>query len=225
MNETPILEVKNVTKTVITPQGPLTILRDVSFSVMPGEKVAVIGPSGSGKSTLLSLIGLLDTPTEGEVHIDGTRVDTLHDRESARLRNSKIGFVFQSFELIQPFTVYENVSAPLEIGHTRVEDEHIVNLLTSVGLSGRIQALPRTLSGGEKQRVAIARALAHDPGIILADEPTGSLDSETGDKVLSLLLDAVKERGKTLIVITHDERVTEKMDRVLRIERGSLRTA
>ncbi len=225
MNETPILEVKNVTKTVETPQGPLTILRDVSFSVMPGEKVAVIGPSGSGKSTLLSLIGLLDTPTEGEVYIDGKRVDTLKDQESARLRNSKIGFVFQSFELIQPFTVYENVSAPLEIGHTNVKDEYIVNLLTSVELEGRIHALPRTLSGGEKQRVAIARALAHDPGIILADEPTGSLDSETGEKVLSLLLRATTERGKTLIVITHDERVTQKMDRVLRIERGSLRTA
>lgn len=225
MNETSILEVKNVTKTVVTPQGPLTILRDVSFSVKPGERVAIMGPSGSGKSTLLSLIGLLDTPTSGEVHIDGIRVDTLTDREAARLRNTKIGFVFQSFELIQPFTVYENVSAPLEIGYTKVQEEHIMNLITSVGLRERIHALPRTLSGGEKQRVAIARALARDPGIILADEPTGSLDSVTGAKVLSLLLDAASTHGKTLIVITHDERVTERMDRVLRIEGGSLYTA
>lgn len=222
MNETPILEVKNVTKTVETPQGPLTILHDVSFSVMPGEKVAIIGPSGSGKSTLLSLIGLLDTPTRGEVHLGGVRVDSLNDRDAAKLRNKKIGFVFQSFELIQPFTVYENVSAPLEIGHATVEATHITELISKVGLRERMHALPPTLSGGEKQRVAIARALAHDPDIILADEPTGSLDSGTGEKILALLLQATEEQGKTLIVITHDERVTDKMDRVLRIESGTL---
>lgn len=224
MSTTPILEVKNVTKTVETPQGPLTILRDVSFSILPGEKVAIIGPSGSGKSTLLSLMGLLDTPTEGEVYLDGTRVDTHTDSEAARLRNTKIGFVFQSFELIQPFTVFENVSAPLEIGHMKVTHENITALLTNVGLGERMHALPRTLSGGEKQRVAIARALAPDPEIILADEPTGSLDTETGEKVLSLLLQAASERGKTLIVITHDERVTNTMDRVLRIQGGLLTT-
>lgn len=219
---TPILEVKNVTKTVETPQGPLTILHDVSFRVMPGEKVAIIGPSGSGKSTLLSLIGLLDTPTQGEVYLGGVRVDSLTDRDAAKLRNEKIGFVFQSFELIQPFTVYENVSAPLEIGHATVAEAHITELISSVGLRPRMHALPPTLSGGEKQRVAIARALAHDPDIILADEPTGSLDSATGANVLELLLEATKKRGKTLMVITHDERVTEKMDRVLRIESGKL---
>ncbi len=224
MDTHPVLEVKKVTKTVETPQGPLTILRDVSFTVMPGEKVAIIGPSGSGKSTLLSLMGLLDTPTHGEVHLNGMRVDTLGDREAARLRNEKIGFVFQSFELIQPFTVYENVSAPLEIGHTHVDKETITTLLADMGLGERVHALPPTLSGGEKQRVAIARALAHNPDIILADEPTGSLDSATGEKVLALLLKATTERGKTLIVITHDERVTEKMDRVLRIERGLLQS-
>ncbi len=224
MDTHPVLEVKKVTKTVETPQGPLTILQNVSFTIMPGEKVAIIGPSGSGKSTLLSLIGLLDTPTNGEVHFNGARVDTLSDREAARLRNEKIGFVFQSFELIQPFTVYENVAAPLEIGHTHVNKEHITTLLTDMGLGERVHVLPPTLSGGEKQRVAIARALAHDPDIILADEPTGSLDSATGEKVLALLLKATTERGKTLMVITHDERVTEKMDRVLRIERGFLQS-
>lgn len=222
MSTTPILQVTNVTKTVETPQGPLTILRNVSFSVGRGERVAIIGPSGSGKSTLLSLIGLLDTPTEGEIRMDGVRVDTLTDREAARLRNKMLGFVFQSFELIQPFTVYENIAAPLEIGRVRPDPAQIQKLIERVGLHERVHALPPTLSGGEKQRVAIARALAHDPDIILADEPTGSLDSATGEHVLSLLLEASKEKEKTLIVITHDERVTEKVDHVLRIERGTL---
>jgi putative ABC transport system ATP-binding protein len=222
MTLSPILEVKNVTKTVDTPQGPLTILHDVSFSVSSGEKVAIIGPSGSGKSTLLSIIGLLDTPTKGEVYLDSVRVDTLMDHDAAKLRNEKIGFIFQSFELIQPFTVYENVSAPLEIGQSDVSKTAITELLSSVGLTERVHALPPTLSGGEKQRVAIARALAHNPEIILADEPTGSLDGATGEKVLSLLLQRTEETGKTLIVITHDERVTKKMNRVLRIESGKL---
>ncbi len=218
----PLLKVHGVGKEVETPQGPLTILRDVSFQVMPGEKVAIIGPSGSGKSTLLSLIGLLDTPSLGDIAINGVNTNGLTDMETAKLRNTLIGFIFQSFELIQPFTVYENITAPLEIGKRDIQENQIAKLMEQVGLTHRSDALPRTLSGGEKQRVAIARALAHDPALLLADEPTGSLDRTTGERVLTLLLDAVREASKTLIIITHDEHIAEKMDRVFVIENGSL---
>jgi putative ABC transport system ATP-binding protein len=216
-----ILDVRDVTKQFQTPQGPLTIIEHVSFSIQNGEKVAIIGPSGSGKSTLLSLIGLLDTPTSGSITIAGTNINTLSEPEQARFRNEHIGFIFQSYELIAPFTVTENIEAPLEIGGTARNPELTKVLIDGMGLSDRKDVLPYTLSGGEKQRVAIARALIHNPTLILADEPTGSLDTETGRRVLELLLERVAGSGKTLIVITHDEMVASRMDRVLEIrDRG-----
>lgn len=218
MDIKPILELRNVSKRFITPTGEITILDNASFSIMPGEKVAIIGPSGSGKSTLLSLIGLLDTPTSGEITIAESNVKTMNEKEMAYFRNEKIGFIFQSFELISPFTVLENISVPLDIGGKNASKEVLSKILAEVNMTERADALPYTLSGGEKQRVAIARAVIHRPSIILADEPTGSLDRTTGEKVLKLLLDTVSEHKTTLIVITHDESIANRMDRVFEIK-------
>ncbi len=218
----PILKVEGVTKTFTTPQGPLTILREVSFSVLQGEKVAIVGPSGSGKSTLLALIGLLDTPAEGKVMVKGTDIGTLSEPEQARFRNMHIGFVFQSFELIEPFTVTENIEAPLDIRGDDVDHARVRELIDHVDLHERAHTLPYTLSGGEKQRVAIARALVHAPTLILADEPTGSLDRITGKKVLDLLLTQVEKTHGTLVVITHDEAVAERMDRIFELRDRTL---
>lgn len=222
MSDKTILTVAGVGKWFMTQAGELRILENVSFSVRAGEKVAIIGPSGSGKSTLLSLIGLLDVPNEGKITIDGVDVASQKEDERARFRNSKIGFIFQSFELIAPFTVSENIAAPLEIGGQVPESATLRPLIDTLGLSARQEALPYTLSGGEKQRVAIGRALIGKPALILADEPTGSLDRATGERVLSLLLDAVDTVGATLIVITHDEGVAAKMDRVFELRDKTL---
>lgn len=219
---TPILRVTEVGKTFTTPQGPLSILERVSFAVAPEERVAILGPSGSGKSTLLSLIGLLDTPTAGEVEIAGTKTATLTEEAQARMRNEKIGFVFQSFELIMPFTAYENIVAPLEIAHEAIDTVYIDSLVERLGLTARQHVLPYTLSGGEKQRVAIARALAHKPSLLLADEPTGSLDRQTGERVLDLLLETVALTKAALIVITHDESVAARMDTVYELRDRTL---
>jgi len=213
-----ILRLHNVSKTFSSPKGDLTILQNVSFALTAGEKIAIIGPSGSGKSTLLSLIGLLDTPTEGVIEVAGRNISTLSENEQAQFRNEKIGFIFQSFELIAPFTVTENVTAPLNIGHVDVNTEEVRDLIANIGLSGRSEAMTQTLSGGEKQRVAIARALIRKPALILADEPTGSLDRATGERVLTMLLDSVQNSNTTLIIITHDESIASRMDRVFEIK-------
>ncbi len=218
MESQPILNMQHVSKRFKTSSGEITILHDVSLTIMPGEKIAIIGPSGSGKSTLLSLIGLLDTPTTGEVTIAGRNVELMDEREMAYFRNEKIGFVFQSFELISPFSVSENIAAPLDIGGKDLPKETLSQILTEVGMLDRADALPYTLSGGEKQRVAIARAMVHKPALLLADEPTGSLDRTTGERVLRLLLEAVAEHQTTLIIITHDESIANRMDRVFEIK-------
>jgi ABC-type lipoprotein export system ATPase subunit len=218
MNTEPILQMHTVSKRFKTTSGDISILENVSLTVMPGEKVAIIGPSGSGKSTLLSLIGLLDTPTSGDVTIAGKNVEKMNEKEMAKFRNEKIGFIFQSFELISPFTVLENISAPLDIGGITTPKGELAKIITDVSMTERADALPYTLSGGEKQRVAIARALIHKPALILADEPTGSLDRATGERVLKLLLDSVSEQNTTLIIITHDESIAERMDRVFEIK-------
>jgi putative ABC transport system ATP-binding protein len=217
-----LLEVKNVSKSFKTDRGEISILNKASFVVNKGEKVAIIGPSGSGKSTLLSLIGLLDTPNEGSILIAGIETSQLSENELALFRNKRIGFVFQAFELISPFTVTENITSPLEIAGKKVDEDEVLKLINEVGLEARKEAMPFTLSGGEKQRVAIARALANNPDLILADEPTGSLDRATGEKVLRLLLEAVEVYGKTLVIITHDESVAAKMDRVFEIKDRSI---
>ena len=218
-----ILDVRGVGKDFVSGKGGVvTIINNVTCAIQPGEKVAIIGPSGSGKSTLLSLIGLLDQPTRGTISILGHSVADLSEDAQARFRNQNIGFIFQSFELIGPFSVRENITAPLEIGGSRIDTTEIDTLIGAVGLSHRETALPHTLSGGEKQRVAIARALVHKPALLLADEPTGSLDRVTGEKVLDLLLQAVVERNTTLVIITHDETIASRMDRVFEIRDQSL---
>ena len=218
MSDKPILKIQSVSKRFKTASGEITILENVSFAIMSGEKVAIIGPSGSGKSTLLSLIGLLDTPTTGNITIADRNIELMTEKEMAYFRNKKIGFIFQSFELISPFSVSENISAPLDIGGKNMPDGALSKILTEVSMTNRADALPYTLSGGEKQRVAIARAMIHRPAIILADEPTGSLDRTTGERVLKLLLEAVDEYNTTLIVITHDENIANRMDRVFEIK-------
>ncbi len=222
MDKENILEVTNLTKKFAVAGGDLTILEELSLVVKKGEKVAIFGPSGSGKSTLLSILGLLDTPTSGQVIIAGQNVGDLSESKQAKFRNQNIGFIFQSFELISPFSVRENISAPLEIGQVKVEPSKVEVLIEKLGLKERSDVLPYTLSGGEKQRVAIGRALIQEPALILADEPTGSLDRTTGEKVLSLLLEAVNERQTTLIIITHDENVAARMDRVFELKNKTL---
>lgn len=222
MENQPILRMTEVSKRFNTDQGEIVILDNVSAQIMPGETVAIIGPSGSGKSTLLSLIGLLDTPTHGEIFITERNVKSMSEKEKAQFRNEKIGFIFQSFELISPFSVAENIAAPLEIGGKKVEPNVVEQMIAEVGLTARADALPYTLSGGEKQRVAIARALIHSPALLLADEPTGSLDRATGERVMTLLLEAVTKRDATLIVITHDETIASRMDRVFEIKNQTL---
>jgi len=213
-----ILNLHNVSKTFSTSNGPLNILENISLSVFKGEKVAIIGPSGSGKSTLLSLIGLLDTQTSGIIEIAGVDVQSLSEKEQARFRNQNIGFIFQSFELIAPFNAEENIKAPVEIGGNKVDAAELADLIARLGLLNRKESMPNTLSGGEKQRVAIGRALMNRPAILLADEPTGSLDRTTGEKVISLLVEAVEKTDTTLLVITHDESIADKMDRVFEIK-------
>jgi putative ABC transport system ATP-binding protein len=216
-NEKIILKVAEVEKFFAINSGNLTILNGVSFSVKAGEKVAIIGPSGSGKSTLLSLIGLLDEPSAGKIIIDNQNINELSEVSQADFRNKKIGFIFQSFELISSFTVWENIVAPLDIADIKPDKNYVDGLIKKLGLESRVQALPNTLSGGEKQRVAIGRALVNNPALILADEPTGSLDRITGERVLDMLIAAVTDSGSSLIIITHDESLADKMDRVFEL--------
>ncbi len=217
----PLLLLKNVSKVFTDQREPLTILENVSFSVYEGEKVAIIGPSGSGKSTLLALLAGLDTPTQGEILVRGVALASHDEASLAKYRNTTIGIIFQSFELITPFTVRENIETPLLIAKERdVEknEKRVSELIKRIGLEEREKSFPATLSGGEKQRVAIARALSRAPNIILADEPTGSLDRVTGALVLDLLLEQVSREKRTLIIITHDISIADKMDRVLVVE-------
>lgn len=216
MNRPSHISLSNITKSFTTKAGPVVILEGLSLEINEGEKVAIVGPSGSGKSTLLSLLAGLDTPTEGTLSVAGVELTTLGERALAQYRNETVGVIFQSFELVVPFTVEENVAAPLDI-KGRTDSARVALLLSRVGLSERVDAYPQTLSGGEKQRVAIARALVNSPSIILADEPTGSLDRETGKAVLDLLFEEITREKKTLVVITHDQEIARRMDRVFEL--------
>ncbi len=200
----------------------LTVLRDVSFGVEAGEFVAVIGPSGSGKTTLLALLAGLDLPTRGTVLLDGADLGSLSEDDRARLRREKIGFVFQSFQLLQSLTAQENVQVPLELRGTRDAARRALELLERVGLVDRAGHFPAQLSGGEQQRVALARAFVHRPRILFADEPTGNLDSETGRAVTELLDELNRELGTTLVLVTHEDLVARRARRILRLADGRL---
>lgn len=221
------LEMRAVQKHVRLPDGSdLAILSGVDLEVHQGEVIAIVGKSGSGKSTLLNLLGLVDTPSQGELIIDGVTTSRLPDSTRARLRGARIGFVFQQFFLMDHRTALENVAEPLlYASRAEMRDRYVraAGLLESVGLAHRLHALPTVLSGGEQQRVAIARSLVRNPGIILADEPTGALDVETGVVVLDILIDAARSHGATLILVTHDTDVAARADRVLTLEQGVLR--
>ena len=215
-----MIELRGVSKTVDSGGRPLTILHPLDYSIPSDRLVAIVGPSGSGKSTLLGLIAGLDAPTTGEVLIDGIDITKLSEDELARLRGEKIGFVFQFFHLVPSLTAFENILVPMEIAKRRDAVARARQLLEEVGLSDRGHHYPSQLSGGEQQRVAIARALANDPPIVLADEPTGNLDSTTGRNIMELLLGVHRARQTTLVLVTHDAELASLADSRLSLRDG-----
>lgn len=224
-NKLPLLDIKNISHDYREGQMIRHVLKDLSLRVFPGETVALLGRSGSGKSTLLNLISGIDCPASGEIVINGTSLTELDERERTLFRRKNIGFVYQFFNLIPTLTVEENLFLPLELnGMTDKENlEKGLTLLDKVGLSDRKSGFPDRLSGGEQQRLAIARALVHEPLLVLADEPTGNLDSETGKRVLSLLDDLVRVMGRTMIIVTHSREVASRADVIVSIQDGSIR--
>ncbi len=216
-----ILAVESLGKTVADTTGSLTILHDVTFSVTPGETLAIVGASGSGKSTLLGLLAGLDLPSNGSVRLHGHDLFTLDEDQRAALRGRHVGFVFQSFQLVGHLTALENVMLPLELrGEADRVRERAKDMLERVGLGARLSHYPRTLSGGEQQRVALARAFVTRPEILFADEPTGSLDTATGEAVIALMFDLNRDAGSTLVLVTHDRSVAARCGRILTIDAG-----
>ena len=222
MADKPVVEVSGLGKTVDNGGEQLVILQDISFSVMSGETVAIIGASGSGKSTLLGLLAGLDAPSSGEVRLDGVSLNALDEDQLARLRGRALGFVFQSFQLLPSLTALENVMLPLELAGVAGAAETARGWLERVGLDHRLKHYPKHLSGGEQQRVALARAFAPNPGLILADEPTGNLDAATGSQIIALMFDLNARQGTTLLLVTHDEAIAARCGRTLRIQSGQL---
>ena len=222
MAEKPVVEVLGLGKFVDNGGEPLTILQDISFSVMPGESVAIVGASGSGKSTLLGLLAGLDVPTAGEIRLDGIALAALDEDKRAVQRGKLLGFVFQSFQLLPSLTALENVMLPLELAGLKTSTAVARDWLERVGLGHRLQHYPKHLSGGEQQRVALARAFAPSPRLVLADEPTGNLDATTGQQIIDLMFDLNRKQGTTLILVTHDEAIAARCGRVLHIQSGRL---
>jgi putative ABC transport system ATP-binding protein len=218
-----VIRVENLTKVYQMGQIEVHALRGVSFNVRKGEILAIMGPSGSGKSTLMNMIGCLDTPTSGDYYLEGERVSSLNDDQLALVRNRKIGFVFQTFNLLPRATALTNVELPLRYaGKNGSRKKLAQKALEAVGLSDRINHRPNELSGGQQQRVAIARALVNEPAIILADEPTGNLDSKSGDEIMQLLLDLNKKEGATLLIVTHDPEAAAVAERIIHIRDGRI---
>jgi putative ABC transport system ATP-binding protein len=217
-----IISVEHVFKSVTDSTGTLDILRDIDFSLSPKEAVAIVGASGSGKSTLLSIIAGLDTPTKGTVRLAGQDMFAIDEDARAALRAEKVGFVFQSFQLLGNLTALENVMLPLELAARRDARQAATEMLARVGLSQRLGHYPKVLSGGEQQRVALARAFVVQPALLLADEPTGSLDFATGEKVMELMFDLNRELGTTLALVTHDRAIAARCQRAITIEAGCL---
>jgi putative ABC transport system ATP-binding protein len=216
----PIIAVERVTKQVNDSSGTLTILHEIDFSLQPQQSAAIVGASGSGKSTLLSIIAGLDTPSSGTVKLAGIDMFALDEDERAALRAQKLGFVFQSFQLLSNLTALENVMLPLELQGRHDARVLATEMLGRVGLSQRLGHYPKVLSGGEQQRVALARAFVVKPAVLLADEPTGSLDFATGERVMELMFELNREAGTTLVLVTHDRAIATRCDRQLRIEAG-----
>ena len=218
----PLIEIEHVTKEVSDSTGTLTILDDIHFSLAARESVAIVGASGSGKSTLLSIIAGLDVPTRGTVRLAGKDLFKLDEDERAAVRAKRLGFVFQSFQLLANLNALENVMLPLELLGRRDARDHAREMLHRVGLGERLSHYPKVLSGGEQQRVALARAFVVKPAVLLADEPTGSLDFATGERVMALMFDMNREAGTTLVLVTHDRGIAERCQRQIRIEAGKV---
>ena len=217
-----MIKANSVTKVVDTSEGSLQILRPISFEVKSGESVAIIGASGSGKSTLLGLLAGLDQVTEGEIFLDGEALHSMNEEERAILRGNKVGFIFQSFMLVQSLTALENVMLPAEIAGLDNPKALALDILEQVGLKHRAHHFPNQLSGGEQQRVAIARAFITSPKILFADEPTGNLDAKNSEKIEALLFEMNREKGTTLVLVTHDNELAEHCDRQLTMNAGEL---
>ena len=219
---TKILNVQNLEKSHFSGSKKLHILKDISFSVEAQETFAIVGPSGSGKTTLLGLCAGLDQPDTGTISLCGTDIGSLTEDARAVLRNQKVGFIFQDFQLLPTLTALENVAVPLELQGDKTATSSAKDLLSKVGLGDRLHHYPSQLSGGEQQRVALARAFSNKPSILFADEPTGNLDAETGEKVVQLLFDLNKELGTTLVIVTHDMELAEKTGHILKLKGGSI---
>ena len=217
-----ILSAKDLCKSYGSGENSVQALNHVSISVENGEFVAVIGTSGSGKSTLLNLLGGLDTPTSGEVLVSGKKLFQMNEEARTIFRRRNIGFVFQNYNLVPVLNVYENIVLPIELDGTKVDTEYVKTILHTLGLEQKVQAMPNQLSGGQQQRVAIARALAAKPAILLADEPTGNLDSKTGMDVIALLKMTSQAFHQTILMITHNEEIALMADRMIRIEDGKV---
>lgn len=217
-----VLATENVSKQVSSPEGSLTILSDVSFSVERGDSVAVVGPSGAGKSTLLALLAGLDLPSSGRVWLDGRDLCALDEDGRAEVRAASVGFVFQSFHLVPSLNALENVMLPLELAGSPSPRDSALKILEEVGLKERTGHYPAQLSGGEKQRVAIARAFATEPAVLFADEPTGNLDARTGDNIMNIMFELNRNSSTTLILVTHDRSLAERCDREIRLDAGKM---
>ena len=217
-----ILSARHLSKVVPSTEGELPILQDLSFDLVAGDSLAIVGSSGSGKSTLLGLLAGLDLPSSGEITLAGHALHTLDEDRRAQVRAEQVGFVFQSFQLLDNLSALENVMLPLELEGRADARQRASDLLKRVGLAHRLTHFPRQLSGGEQQRVAIARAFAAEPAILFADEPTDNLDSHTGEHISDLLFELNQERGTTLVLVTHEERLAHRCRRLIRIEGGRL---
>ncbi|WP_302172728.1 ABC transporter ATP-binding protein [uncultured Hydrogenophaga sp.] len=217
-----MIAVQHVFKTVTDSTGTLTILRDIDFTLAKGETAAIVGASGSGKSTLLSIIAGLDTPSSGTVHMAGTDLFAQTEDQRAAFRAAHLGFVFQSFQLLANLTALENVMLPLELAGRRDARAAASRMLERVGLGQRLASYPKVLSGGEQQRVALARAFVMSPAVLLADEPTGSLDFATGQTIMELMFDLNREQGTTLVMVTHDRSIAERCERRITIAAGEV---
>jgi len=219
---TKILNVNNLEKSYFSGSKKLTILKNISFSVEAKDTFSIVGPSGSGKTTLLGLCAGLDKPDSGTIELCNTETGSLSEDERALLRNQKVGFIFQDFQLLPTLTALENVAVPLELQGDKLANKKAKELLEKVGLDNRLHHYPSQLSGGEQQRVALARAFSNNPTILFADEPTGNLDAETGEKVIQLLFELNKERGTTLVIVTHDIELAQKTNHILKLKSGSI---
>lgn len=217
-----ILETKNLCKYYGTGESQVKAIDHTSIQIQKGEFVTIVGKSGSGKSTLLHLLGGLDNPTSGEVWVEGENIADFSEEKLALIRRRKIGFVFQAFNLVPSLNVWENIVLPMGLDGKRPDRKYVKDIIHTLGLDGKVKSLPNTLSGGQQQRVAIARAIASKPSIILADEPTGNLDTRTGDEVMALLKLSAKKYGQTLVVITHNEDIAQMADRTIVIEDGKV---